>query len=236
MVDDSLDRTLLLEVSDRNPSEATIDLESFDEDTLRNESEGWRFLEDTIIGCLIKSDGVLRLVFNFALGPLLLLGGFATGWCWCCCFGFSLKEGINTTTYPNRMNAIRLSIPRKPRNHIEKGAVGMKRSTSSLPQAPREKCYSPSCLCLVVVGLPITVIWDYSQRRTLNIFRVRRFSPRGSSFGPPKAPLIRLFLPGLHFVILFFIIALSSSYKPGRGLMAHSSLFGWAINYLLGTM
>ena len=79
MVDDSLDRTLLLEVSDRNPSEATIDLESFDEDTLRNESEGWRFLEDTIIGCLIKSDGVLRLVFNFALGPLLLLGGFATG-------------------------------------------------------------------------------------------------------------------------------------------------------------
>ncbi len=79
MVDDSLDRTLLLEVSDRNPSEATIDLESFDEDTLRNESEGWCFLEDTIISGLIKSDGVLRLVFNLALGPLLLLGGFATG-------------------------------------------------------------------------------------------------------------------------------------------------------------
>lgn len=79
MVDDSLDRTLLLEVSDRNPSEATIDLESFDEDTLRNESEGWRFLEDTIISGLIESDGVLRLVFNLALRPLLLLGGFATG-------------------------------------------------------------------------------------------------------------------------------------------------------------
>ena len=79
MVDDSLDCTLLLEVSDRNPSEATIDLESFDEDTLRNESEGWRFLEDTIVGGLIESDGVLRLVFNLALGPLLLLGSFSTG-------------------------------------------------------------------------------------------------------------------------------------------------------------
>lgn len=79
MVDDSLDRTLLLEVSDRDPSEATIDFESFDEDTLRNKSEGWRFLEDTIIGGFIKSDGVLRFVFNLALGPLLFLGGFATG-------------------------------------------------------------------------------------------------------------------------------------------------------------
>ena len=79
MVDDSLDRTLLLEVSDRNPSETTVDLESFDEDTLRNESEGWRFFEDTVVSGLIESDGVLCLVFNLALGPLLLLGGFATG-------------------------------------------------------------------------------------------------------------------------------------------------------------
>ncbi len=44
MVDNPLNRTLLLEVSDRNPSQATIDLESFDEDALRNESEGRRFL------------------------------------------------------------------------------------------------------------------------------------------------------------------------------------------------
>jgi len=79
MVDDSLNRTLLLEVSDRNPSEATIDLESFDEDALRNESEGRRFLEDTVVSGLIESDGVLRLVLDLALGPLLLFGGFATG-------------------------------------------------------------------------------------------------------------------------------------------------------------
>ena len=78
MVNDSLDRALLLEVPDRNPSEATIDLESFNEDTLRNESEGWRFLEDTIVCGLIESNSVLRLVFNLALRPLLLLGGFAT--------------------------------------------------------------------------------------------------------------------------------------------------------------
>ena len=115
MVHDSLNRTLLLEVSDRNPSEATIYLESFDEDTLRNESEGWRFLEDTIVSGLIKSDGVLRFVLDLALGPLLLLGGFAAG-CWCCRFGFCLKEkGVNTGMYQNRMNAIRPSIPKKPK-------------------------------------------------------------------------------------------------------------------------
>ena len=78
MVDDSLNRTLLLEVPNRNPSQATVDLESFDEDALGNESEGGSFLEDTIIGRLIKGNGVLRLVFNLALGPLLLLGGLAT--------------------------------------------------------------------------------------------------------------------------------------------------------------
>jgi len=77
MVDNSLNRTLLLEVPNRNPSQATIDLESLDKDALGNESEGGSLLEDTIIGRLIKGDGVLRLVFNLALGPLLLLGGFA---------------------------------------------------------------------------------------------------------------------------------------------------------------
>ena len=77
MVDNSLNRALLLEVPDRNPSQATIDLESLDKDALRNESEGGCLLNDTIIGGLIEGDGVLRLVFNLALGPLLLLGGFA---------------------------------------------------------------------------------------------------------------------------------------------------------------
>ena len=67
MVNNSLNRALLLEVPDRNPSQATIDLESLDEDALRNESEGGCFLEDTIIGGLIKGDSVLRLVFNLAL-------------------------------------------------------------------------------------------------------------------------------------------------------------------------
>lgn len=78
MVNNSLNRALLLKVPDRNPSQATIDLESLDEDALGDEPECGCFLEDTIIGGLIKGDGVLCLVLNLALRPLLLLGGFAT--------------------------------------------------------------------------------------------------------------------------------------------------------------
>lgn len=77
VVDNSLDCTLLLEVPDRNPRQTTIDLESLDENALGNESEGGCFLEDTIISGLIKGDGVLRLVLDLALGPLLLLRSFA---------------------------------------------------------------------------------------------------------------------------------------------------------------
>jgi hypothetical protein len=67
MVDNALNRTLFLKVSDCNPSETAIDLESLNEDALGDESEGWCFLEDTIIGGLVQGDGVLCLVLNFSL-------------------------------------------------------------------------------------------------------------------------------------------------------------------------
>jgi len=66
MVDNALDRPLLLKVPDRTPCKATVDFESLDEDTLGDESESWRFLEYTVIGDLVEGNSVLRLVLNFS--------------------------------------------------------------------------------------------------------------------------------------------------------------------------
>jgi hypothetical protein len=53
MVDNPLDRPLFLQVPDCDSSKAAIDLKSLDEDALGDESEGWSFLEDTIVGGLV---------------------------------------------------------------------------------------------------------------------------------------------------------------------------------------
>ena len=67
MVDNALDRAFLLKVPDCDPCKTAVNLEPLDENTLRNESEGRRFLEDTIIGGLVKGNGVLRLVLDLSL-------------------------------------------------------------------------------------------------------------------------------------------------------------------------
>jgi hypothetical protein len=67
MVDNALDRAFLLKVPDCDPCKTAVNLEPLDENTLGNESEGRRFLEDTIIGGLVKGDGVLRLVLDLSL-------------------------------------------------------------------------------------------------------------------------------------------------------------------------
>ena len=77
MVNNSLDETLPLQVLDSNTGKTTVDLESFDEDGLGDVSEGGDFLEDTVVGGLVKGDGVLGLVLDLSLGPLLLLCGLA---------------------------------------------------------------------------------------------------------------------------------------------------------------
>jgi hypothetical protein len=79
VVDNALYRAFLLKVPDCNPRKTAIDLEPLDEDTLGDESEGWHFLENTIICGFIKGDGVLRLVLDLPLRPLLLLCGFTAG-------------------------------------------------------------------------------------------------------------------------------------------------------------
>lgn len=78
MVHDFLDLTLFREVADDNACKGPIDLQPFDQNRLRDESEGRHFLQDTIVGSLIEDDRMLCLVLDFAFGPLLFLGGLAS--------------------------------------------------------------------------------------------------------------------------------------------------------------
>lgn len=48
MVDNSLDKTLLLKESDGTSSEGTVDLHSVDEDGLRNKLVGGDLLDDSV--------------------------------------------------------------------------------------------------------------------------------------------------------------------------------------------
>lgn len=78
VVDNALDRSLLLQVPDGNASQRAVDLETLDEDALGDELEGGDFLQDTVVGSLVEGDGVLGLILDLSLGPLLLLGGFSS--------------------------------------------------------------------------------------------------------------------------------------------------------------
>ena len=79
MVHDALDGALLLEVADGDAGKRAVDTETLDEDGLRDEAEGGDLLHDAVEERLVGCDGVLGLVLDLALRPLLLLGGFATG-------------------------------------------------------------------------------------------------------------------------------------------------------------
>lgn len=63
---------------DSDTSQRSVDLETLDEDALGDELEGGDLLEDTVVEGLVEGDGVLGLVLDLALGPLLLLGGFSS--------------------------------------------------------------------------------------------------------------------------------------------------------------
>ena len=87
---DPLDLTLLLEVPDSYPRQAPVDLQPLDEDALADEAEGWDFLEDTVVRGLVEDDGVLGLVLDLALGPLLLLCSLSAARRCGCCLSFGL--------------------------------------------------------------------------------------------------------------------------------------------------
>lgn len=78
VVDNSLDLLLSLEVADGNAGQGAVNLETFDEDALADELEGGDFLHDAVEGGLVECDGVLGLILDLSLGPLLLLCGFTT--------------------------------------------------------------------------------------------------------------------------------------------------------------
>lgn len=77
MVHNALDLSIPLQVLDRNTSERAANFETLNEDGLGDELEGGCLLHDTVESRLVEDDGVLGLVLNFALGPLLLLCGLA---------------------------------------------------------------------------------------------------------------------------------------------------------------
>ena len=87
VVDNGLDQLLPLEVLDGNASQAAVNFKAFDEDALADELEGGGFLQDAIVGSLVEDNGVLSLIFDLSLGPLLLLCGLSTagrsGGCFC---------------------------------------------------------------------------------------------------------------------------------------------------------
>ena len=73
MVNNLLYLALLCEMADCDTGEAAVYFETFDEDALADEAESGDFLEDAIVGWLVEGDGVLGLVLDLSLGPLLLL-------------------------------------------------------------------------------------------------------------------------------------------------------------------
>ena len=90
VVDQWLNLTLTLKVTDRQTSQGTIDLQAVNQHTGRNHLEGWHLFDDTLVQDLVEVNSVLGLVrtsancyirgctctylvLDLALGPLLLL-------------------------------------------------------------------------------------------------------------------------------------------------------------------
>lgn len=74
VLDDGLDDTLGLEVSESNSGKRTSNLESVNKHGDRDELEGGGLLEDSVVEGLIKDNVVLSLILHLLGGPLLLSG------------------------------------------------------------------------------------------------------------------------------------------------------------------
>lgn len=79
VVHDALDQALLLQMSDGNACQASIDLQTLNENALADEAPCRSFLHDTVEGSLVTDDGVLCLVLDLSLRPLLLLSSLSAG-------------------------------------------------------------------------------------------------------------------------------------------------------------
>lgn len=73
VVDQGLDLALALKVADSQASHRAVDLQAVDEHTGRDHLERGHFLDHTLVQDLVEVNGILSLVLDLALGPLLLL-------------------------------------------------------------------------------------------------------------------------------------------------------------------
>ena len=77
VVDDRFDLTILLQVADSNTGQASVDFQALNEDALADELEGGNLLDDALIQGLVEDDGVLGLILDLSLRPLLFLCGLS---------------------------------------------------------------------------------------------------------------------------------------------------------------
>jgi hypothetical protein len=77
VVHNALDQALLLQMSDGNACQASIDLQPLNENTLTDETPGRSFLHDTVECSFVTDNGVLGLVLDLSLRPLLLLSSLS---------------------------------------------------------------------------------------------------------------------------------------------------------------
>jgi hypothetical protein len=79
VVHNALDQALLLQMSYGNACQASIDFQPFNENALADEAPCRCFLHDTVEGSLVTDNGVLGLVLDLSLRPLLLLSSLPAG-------------------------------------------------------------------------------------------------------------------------------------------------------------
>merc|ERR1719272_1417033 len=73
LLTDVLQEALLLEVTNSNASERTIDLQPFADHGRRDEFGLGDLLEQPVVGGLVELDQIQELLLDLALAPLLLL-------------------------------------------------------------------------------------------------------------------------------------------------------------------
>jgi hypothetical protein len=76
---DPLNLSFLLQMPDGDTRKRATNLEALNKDGLGDELEGWDLLHDAVVGRLVEGNGVLCLILDLALRPLLLLCGLAAG-------------------------------------------------------------------------------------------------------------------------------------------------------------
>merc|ERR1719424_975357 len=74
LLPDSLDNTLLLEVTDGHSRHGAIDLQAFAHHSWSDQFGLWDLFQELVICGLVKHHQVCELLFDLALAPFLLLG------------------------------------------------------------------------------------------------------------------------------------------------------------------